>query len=232
MIANILFDAILVGILLWGLILGWRNGFIQMLFKRLRVLAAIVISCLLSSRIAILFQGRITKPVEDLFFKYIGDASGIQSGSDISNKLPTLLKSLAQLFGIDLSSHANEAVGGGGDAVQAFVGAVSAPIAHMLSFLIAFFLIFFVSLLVIRLLGLLVNAVFHLPVLKQINKVAGSLVGLAFFSLIAWGACELGLFGISLCSDVAFFSGFSVEGTFVAKFFHEIFKPLSWLLSF
>lgn len=224
-----IFDAILLAIMLFGLIRGYRSGFITMLFKRFRGIGAMVLAFLVARPVAefLKLSEKITNPVKELLLQYVGSSEA----AEMSDKVPTVLKSLANLFNVDITRYANTAASEGGDYVTSFASAAAEPLADAIAVAGAFLLVLVFGYIALWFVGKLFNLIFKLPVLKQINTLAGAVAGLFFFAVMAWVLCKLSLFAFDLVPDVALLNDFDVETTILGKFLNGI-DPMQLLLSF
>ena len=223
-----IFDAILVLIMLIGLIRGYRAGLITLLFKRFRGLAAMVLAFVFARPLASVLDlsAKITAPVKDLLLEYVKDSAP----DDMATRVPTVIKSLAHLFHVDITGHANDAASAGGDYIEIFVESASAPLANTLAVVGAFIVVLVGAFIVLWIAGKVINVVFKLPILKQINTLCGAVAGLFFFGVFAWILCKLSVFAIDLVPNVEFLNHFDIESTIIGKFLFHL-DPMKLLLS-
>ncbi|MPN47667.1 hypothetical protein SDC9_195271 [bioreactor metagenome] len=104
-------------------------------------------------------------------------------------------------------------------AADALVSYIAEPIIKGLVSVVSFAIIFFVSLLLLRLLVLLLDNVFRLPVLKQANQVLGVALGvfLGLFRAYLFGAAVTLLLPIIQSKNTSFILGDS----FIFRFFYR-----------
>ena len=223
-----IFDGILVLIMLIGLIRGYRAGLITLLFKRFRVLASVVLSFVFARPLSgfLNLADKINAPVKDLLLEYVRDSAP----AEMSDKVPTVVKSLAHLFQVDLTRYANDAAVAGGDYITAFLNSATEPLADALAVAGAFLLILLVSYAGLWVVGKFINVIFKLPILKQINVLAGAVAGLFFFAVFAWCLCKLSVFAFDLVTDIPVINTFNIETTIVGKILYH-FDPMKFLLS-
>ena len=108
-LANIIFDVSLGIILLVGLLIGYKKGFINIVFKTFRSLGALVLAYYLAKPFVAMFDltNKIAQPVKNMLLDYVVTSSP----EGTAGKIPTVLKSLANLFGTDLTKIANSTSG-------------------------------------------------------------------------------------------------------------------------
>lgn len=223
-----IFDAILVLIMLIGLIRGYRAGLITLLFKRFRGLAAMVLAFVFARPVASLLNlsEKITAPVKDLLLSYVKDSAP----DDMATRVPTVIKSLAHLFHVDITGYANDAANASGDYIEIFVESASAPLANTIAVAGAFIAVLVGAFIVLWIAGKVINVVFKLPVLKQINTLCGAVAGLFFFGVFAWILCKLSVFAIDLVPNIEFLNSFDIESTIIGKLLFHL-DPMKLLLS-
>ena len=224
-----IFDGILVLIMLIGLIRGYRSGLITLLFKRFRGLASLVMAFLFARPLSELLNlsEKIASPVKDLLLEYVKDSAP----TEMSDKVPTIIKSLAHLFNVDITKYANDAAVGGENYIDAFVASAASPLADALAVAGGFIAILCLAYIGLWIVGKLVNAVFKLPILKQVNTLAGAVAGLFFFAVFAWGICKLSTFAFDLVPNISTIQDFDIQTTIIGKLLYN-FDPMKFLLSF
>ena len=226
---NWIFDGVLLLIMLFGLIRGYRSGLITLLFKRFRGLAALAGAVFFARPVCDLLSlsQKIVAPVKDLLLEYVAGSAP----AEMSGKVPTVIKSLANLFHVDLTKYANDAATAGENYIDAFVQSAAEPLADALAVAGAFLLVLVAGYMALWIIGKFINVVFKLPILKQINVLAGAVAGLLFFAVFAWGLCKVSVFAFELIPQVEILHHFDIETTIIGKFlFH--FDPMKFLLSF
>lgn len=222
MFVNVLYDIILVCLVLAGLAIGYHRGFVMLILRSFRSIGALLLALVSAKGVASLFRlaDKIAAPVEAMLTEYIT----VDATHTTVEKIPTVLKGLLNLFGVDLSQMLAEAP-------ETFVSRAVEPVANAFAVVLAFVGTYFFGLLLLWVASKFINAVFQLPLLKQINSVAGALIGFVFYSFIAWVAVKLTVFAFGLFPNSALFDSFNITKTLVGEFFYNL-KPLDLLLSF
>ena len=231
MVVNIIFDILLLAVMIIGLIVGYRKGFITFFFRKLSWMGAMVLSFLFSRPIAsaLHLADKIAEPVRARIIEAIGPS--VESLGEMSGRIPTVLKLLGQIFGVDLTDMADTSMQEGGNFVEVFAQQASEPLSHAIAVVLVFILSFFGFWLLIWLAGKIINVVFKLPVLRQINGIAGALLGVFFYSLFLWAFCRLAVFATGYTSGIQFLADFNIEETYIGRFLYHL-DPLKLLLSF
>ena len=229
---NIIFDIVIVSLLAFGLIHGLRKGLVKILFHTFKKAIALLVAFVFAKPLANVLCPSIVKPIRATLVNAIHNSVTTDvTGVEMTQKVPTVLRRIAGFFDVDLTAYGEKAIEGGGDYIHTFADLAASPIANAVSIILSFVLLYLLARLLLWPAGALTNLVFRGPLLKQINTVLGGFVSLFFYTIITWVLCEVGIFVLSLFPDVAFLSGFSVEETFICKFFHEG-MLLKWLFSF
>ncbi len=141
---------------------------------------------------------------------------------------PETLNDIAARFGADLDAIAKyyyEALASSAEpsAVQALSHRIAEPTATAISTVLSAAGIFFASLLALKLLTLLLDAICRLPVLNKLNKLLGALFGIASACVCTWVIANLAVGAILAFEsiDPNVFNKTIINGTVILKFFCE-----------
>ena len=230
MFANVLFDIILVGIFLAGVIIGIKNGFLDTIARPVKFVAALMISFSLASVVG----SSIIEPI-------IGPAISNKLGSILVEKysnitaetanesLPTLIKFAASLCGVDIEGVASEAQGIA--VIEAIVDAVTTPVVEIIGIIIGFIALYFVSKILLNLLVSLINSVVNNGIIGVVNRTLGCIFTgfLAFAVCWALTAILEFILNIPVIANIEWVQDFT--GGAIYRFYKS-FSPLDLLLSF
>ena len=182
-------DAIIVVIFLLFIILGVKRGFVRSVLDLVGTLAAMLVSMWFSGIAAQWFfstflQESLTRQIAEA----LQSAPAADAAEAVLSVVPEILRGGLEAFGIT-SDAINQAVAGtSGQAAAAVVAVLSPMVVSVLRGLFA--LVLFVFLLVIfRILSGVVCRIFRLPVLRQLDKGLGILLGVAQAALITVLLC-------------------------------------------
>ena len=182
-------DAIIVVIFLLFIILGVKRGFVRSVLDLVGTLAAMLVSMWFSGIAAQWFfstflQESLTRQIAEA----LQSAPAADAADAVLSVVPEILRGGLEAFGIT-SDAINQAVAGtSGQAAAAVVAVLSPMVVSVLRGLFA--LVLFVFLLVIfRSLSGVVCRIFRLPVLRQLDKGLGILLGVAQAVLITVLLC-------------------------------------------
>lgn len=182
-------DAIIVVIFLLFIILGVKRGFVRSVLDLVGTLAAMLVSMWFSGIAAQWFfstflQESLTRQIAEA----LQAAPAADAADAVLSVVPEILRGGLEAFGIT-SDAINQAVAGtSGQAAAAVVAVLSPMVVSVLRGLFA--LVLFIFLLVIfRILSGVVCRIFRLPVLRQLDKGLGILLGVAQAALITVLLC-------------------------------------------
>lgn len=182
-------DAVIVVIFLLFIILGVKRGFVRSVLDLVGTLAAMLVSMWFSGIAAQWFfstflQESLTRQVAEA----LQAAPAADAADAVLSVVPEILRGGLEAFGIT-SDAINQAVAGtSGQAAAAVVAVLSPMVVSVLRGLFA--LVLFVFLLVIfRILSGVVCRIFRLPVLRQLDKGLGILLGITQAVLITVLLC-------------------------------------------
>ena len=182
-------DAVIVVIFLLFIILGVKRGFVRSVLDLVGTLAAMLVSMWFSGIAA---QWVFSTFLQESLTRQIAEALQAAPAADaaeaVLSVVPEILRGGMEAFGIT-SDAINQAVAGtSGQAAEAVVAVLSPMVVSVLRGLFA--LVLFVFLLVIfRILSGVVCRIFRLPVLRQLDKGLGILLGVAQAVLITVLLC-------------------------------------------
>lgn len=230
MVANVIFDLILVGILLAGAIMGIKNGFIDIIARPVKFVAAILIAISLASAVGSAVIEPIIGPAisHKLSDILIAEYSEI-TAETASKSLPTLIKFAAIMCGVDIESVAS--VTDGASVIEAIVNAVTDPVVQVMSVIFGFVIVYFASKILLSLLMVLVNAVVNQGIAGTVNRALGCVFTLFLAFVVGWAVTSFSefIFNIPAIASANWIEEFT--GGPIYNFFKS-FTPLDLLLSF
>lgn len=222
---NFAIDLVLIVILLIGIFMGYKRGFVKTVAKPVKLVAVWVCtikSCSFAASrfIAPLIQSSVTEKLSD----FLQEKYQHITASNAADELPTLLKMAAGIFNIDIQQVANDA---GMELTQKLAETFTAPLVSLVSVVIAFILLLIVYSILFSIVLFLLNAVFHIGPLLWFNRCLGVFFGAALALIVAWAVSMLFGFilGLPALSSIGF------KGGAVYRFFRE-YHPLDLLLGF
>ena len=221
-------DVVLIFIILLGIFLGYKRGFVRTVGRPVKFFATLFCSfrfCSLFSERVLrpLISGPVTRQVADYIRTHCGDVTAENAGET----LPTVLKLAAGLFGIDVS----EAASRGENVIDSLTSTLTAPVVDIISTVLSFVALLIICTLIFSVVLWLVDLLFRIGPVSIVNKVVGVLFSGAFAFLISWALASLFAFVLdtSLLEGVAWAENF--EGGFFYRFLNQ-YNPLDLILSF
>lgn len=225
-------DLILAVILLATVIGAWRRGLIRTVFKLCTTVAAVVLAVCFHKQLGSYFYDAflydaLAPHIEGLFDQVVTAIGDSLDFAALAAKLPEKVISLAELCNIDLAAFLEDAVKSmdvGGETFTELGERLAVFIATSAANTLAFSAIFFGGLILLRLVGVLLDKIADLPVLRGANRFLGFLFGILEAAILG---IVLSKFAATVCSlyastspDFAF--GDVANGTYIARFFLSI----------
>lgn len=225
-------DLLLVAIMVGGIVLGVKQGLFQLLFQRFHKLLALFLAILISKPFGKwLADAFLTRPLTDAIVG--GATEGTAASPEVLlEEVPAFIVWVARLFRYDLNAVAEEAYATGTHMLHAAVYNLLQPITRFLAVLLCVIAFYFLMKWLLSLARGVINTVFKLPVIKQINAVLGGVTGLFFGAVSAWLLMQLvgWILTINGVSNAAAQIGFSLDHCFLADAFWQ-FDPIHFILS-
>lgn len=226
---QVIVDLVLVAVVLVGIILGWRRGFVGIVARPVKFAASLGIafgfSGAFSNAVVLpLIEAPATNYVKEFLYR---NCSGI-TAQTAADELPTVMKIAAAMFDIDISHVAENA---SGTVIDAIADKLTLPVISTVSVVISFIALLIIANIALALALALIKALFKKGILGVFNKMLGIVFGLAFFFIISWGLAVIFELVINMPSVSTAKWASEFEGGFVYKFLNE-YNPIELLLSF
>ncbi len=220
---NLAIDLILVAIVLIGIIMGIKRGFVKTVAKPVKLVAVWVCSFQTCSAFASKFiEPAIGSSVTGRLASILRERFADMAPQSAKDDLPLVLKIAAGIFDIDVGQIANDSGAAFADQLAAtFAG----PLVSIVSLVISFVLLLIIYSLLFTVVIWILNAIFHIGPLSWLNKILGLVFGFAFSFILAWIVSMVVGFVFGL--DIVQIANF--EGGTVYNFFRE-YHPLDLLL--
>ncbi len=178
---------IIVGILILNAYLGMRAGFIKTVFSIFSMVVALIFTLILSPYLSKSLQQNeklVTylseKSAEVLNLDDLDDKINQKVEDSVISKLP-LPESLRNTLQKNNNSDTYDVLG-----VRDFKGYISHTVSNIAINAISFVITFVVLIIILRILSTVLNIISKLPILNQINKLAGLLAGGVHGLIIIW----------------------------------------------
>ena len=224
---------IVIGILLLFMVLGYRAGLIKTVFSICSLIIALVVTLLVSPQVSKALQKN--ENIVEYFSVRVEEALNLDKlDSSISDNLSGIDKlpipeSMKSSLKKNSTDEAYEVLG-----VSSFTEYVSHSIARMIINALSFVATFLILIIGLRILSVVLDIISKLPVLHQVNKMAGLIAGLVQGLIIIWLLCiaitifsgsELGNSCFKMINESPFL-GFLYNNNFLLQFIVNITKVI------
>jgi uncharacterized membrane protein required for colicin V production len=230
MAANVIFDIILVGILVAGAILGYKNGFIDTVAKPVKFVLAIALALSLAGKVGQYVVEPIIGPaishkLSDILVEKYSEVTA----ANANESLPTLIKFAASMCGVNIEGVASTA--DGVSVIEAVVNAVTAPVVDIMGTIFGFVIVYFASKILLNVVMIFVNSAVSRGIVGALNRTLGCVLTLFLAFVVVWAVTSVSEFilNIPIIASAQWVENFT--GGPVYRFFRS-FTPLDLLLSF
>ena len=174
-------DVFLVLVLLAGIYLGYKRGFVKSIAKPVRFFASLATALSIAPGVSqVILEPIIKAPVTNKIKDYLLENCPNITPESASEELPTLLKFAASLLDVDTATLSSE------NTIGAIVDALASPIVHFVSVIITFILVYFIFKLIFTLLIAMLDKFFDNRVLSVPNKLLGAFFSFFLAMAAAW----------------------------------------------
>lgn len=169
-----------------AIFIGYKRGFVKSIVRVVGCVLALVIAGALSGVIAGgIYDGFLASKVEEQIVQYVPatDTTSIKEGlGSVMDKLPSSVMNALGSYGIGsadeiVDSLESQLTGDVRQIASVISQSVVRPVAVLLLRMVCFFILFIVLMIVVIIVAHVVNKVFRLPGLKQVNGVLGAVLG-------------------------------------------------------
>ena len=222
-------DVILVLIVLIGMVIGFKLGFVGIIAKPVKFFASLGLAFGLCKQVGAKFiMPNISGSVTNYVSNFIYENCSMLTAENAADEMPTLLKIAAAIFNIDVATLTAD---GGKSFTDTLAQTITEPVVSVISVAIAFVAVYIVASICLSIILLVLKSVFSNGVFGLLNKLVGFVFGTAFSVLLAWGVAVVFEYIIHLPSFASYDWVADFEGWYVYKFFNS-YNPIELLLSF
>ncbi len=169
-------DIVLLAILVIGFLLGYKRGFFGSITKPLKIVASICLTIVISSPIINAWTRPLfTSKIEAWIYKSLLEAYPNVTGVAAAESVPTLLRLVAELLKVDISTLGSDATTE--EVLSLMASEMAIPIGNLVAVAVTYLALFIVFMLLLTLLISLLDVVFTRGILGKINKFLGLLLG-------------------------------------------------------
>lgn len=211
----IILDIIVVLILGLTVYTVTKRGFVKTVFDFGSLIAAIIISKIFSPALSEFFYDSLYSRISTAIgngLRSLLDTGGLPDNLEIES-----LTALFEKYNIELKEIIPN------DSTEATVQFIAQNIVSLLAYALSFILIFIVSLVALKIIALLIDGVFKLPVLKTINKGLGFVLGIisaAIYVLLFVALMQLAVPYLGSVYPEVFSQG-AIDNTFVFRYLYN-----------
>jgi len=179
-----------IAILAIGAVIGWKRGFVDMLFGAVSMILALVLAVIIAPKLGAAIQenenimGKLTVKVSEVLnldelAVEIPDAERLVDNLNLPNAIKEKITSAEFMEKIELDTLAEDASSKMADAVAVFL-------AKTIITAVCFVVVFVVALILLYLLNKVLDVFAKLPLLKQANQLVGLALGVCQSVLVIW----------------------------------------------
>ena len=221
---SVFVEIVLWAILVVGIALGVRAGFIRMAAKPVKLILSLVLAFTLCTSVAEgVVAPIIEQPITNYIYEFLAENCPELNIENVVEELPTVLKMAAGMYGIDVEEIV--AQNAGRDIIGEITAVLAEPVISIFAIIISFVLLFLVSKLLVTLALALVDLIFSNGVFGALNKTLGGLSGAIISVAVAWAVAVL----IEFLYHI---NGTGMENAGILYVFFNTYSPIELLLSF
>lgn len=235
---NAILDIIIIGLIIFCVAMGYKNGFVKTVMNFLSFVIAFFMAKTFSPPLSDFMYSSWIKP--NFADKAVGQIQKlIPPNGDVSNLVkdkPNDFLKMLEGYGIklpDIQKTISDAAAKTGDELNKFVAEnMVDPVAKGISDFLAFAAILAVSLVLLKIITYFINRAFKLPGLNLLNRTGGILLGLLYGIILSYIFVFLAYYVLPyLAANTAIISVDSVvEDTIFFKWFYNH-SPVSYIMN-
>lgn len=221
---SIFVEIILWAIIIVGVALGVKAGFIRMAAKPVKLILSLVLAFALCASFATaVVTPIIEQPITNYIYEFLFENCPELNIDNVAEELPTVLKMAAGMYGIDVEEIV--AQNAGRDIIAEITAVLAEPVISIFATIISFVILYFVFKLVVTIALALVDLIFSNGVFGALNKVLGGVSGAIISFAAAWAVAVLVEFLFHI-------NGNGMENAGILYTFFNTYSPIELLLSF
>lgn len=178
-------DIAVILILILSVWLGYRRGLVRAIITLIGCVLAVWLSSMLSPMIATgVFNTFFREDLQQTVSAQVRgtDVAALESGvRTVLEELPKPIRNFLEAYGFgspaEIAAKLGERVDGETAVADILMENLVEPVAETMLTAGFFFLVFLLLMIVVRLIASMINRVFHLPVLRQLNGLGGAVIG-------------------------------------------------------
>ena len=191
-------DIILAVIIILPVILGIKRGFVKTVMGLVSVIIAVCVSYILAPHISPLCREKIVEPyirgpVEAQIESMLETSDETIDTDNFENlsEIPEVIKNICETFGIDIQDMKTDAKKEEPSAQRSVSEHITEVILSRAAYIISFISVFIAAALVLKIITIILCAIFKMPILNSINRIAGAVFGFCFGGISAFVIAKL-----------------------------------------
>ena len=218
---NFIVDAVIVLIVIIGIIIGVKRGFVETVAKPVRIVAGLGVAFSLCQPVGEKYiKPLIKNPLVEKLTSFVEEKCGELTTDTTASDLPFVLRMLARIFNVDVETVAEEATN---SIVAAIVDALADPFVNIIGSILAFIALFIVTSIACWLIFKIIGLIFSIGPLGALNKVFGLVFGAIFALIIVWALSV----GIDFVMDKGVFAEVEYVNSFTGGPLYNVVKELN-----
>ena len=224
---NVLFDIIIVVIILFSVMLGYKRGLVKSILSVLSFVIAFITARIFSPQLS-----------EYLYSRFIYNSFVYTAAERIEQFLtpnidlntlannpapPESFVNMIQGYGFNLQYIQNWIGQAGADNTEFVAAQLAEPLAQQFSFFLAFLIILVLVLILLKIAGNIIDSLVKLPGLNFLNKTGGTAIGFVYGLALCWIIVFLASYVMPYLMSTGTITSWDDirEGTLVFRWFHE-----------
>ncbi|NLM55845.1 MAG: CvpA family protein [Clostridiales bacterium] len=183
---SVFLDIIILAVIVICIVRGYRLGFIRSIMGLISSVAAFAAAVYFTPSLSSVFYNKVFLPsisgeIRETLMSLFMRGGETLSPDELFAESPEALTSLLERFGVTKDSLAERfasAEAATSETVTEISKAIAAPAASAMSNIVSYFIIFTAALIILRIITVVLGAVFELPVLRTLNRTAGLILGI------------------------------------------------------
>ncbi len=224
---QILVDIVLAVVFLGGVVVGYNKGFLGIVERPAKIIVTVMLALALAPSVSdLIVAPYIEEPIVEFVDGCLEKNADEITGENASEELPGVLKLVAKVFKVDVDEVVENATG---SIAEAITENLAKPIINAISFAISLVVLLIVSHIILVALLALINLIFKAKILGMVNKILGTVFGVVFSFVLAWGLAVMleFAFSSSALSTLDWVVKFG-DGGFVYEFLNKC-DPIQWI---
>ncbi len=230
---SLFLDVFILAVIVITIIGGYKRGFIRSVMNLASAALSFFASVFFTPYVADFLCGKVFLPrissgIKETLTSLLGmNSDSVRSTEQLFSDMPDAFTSIIERFGVDLPAFIAEFSSPEAATeltVNAMSDKIALAVATSISAAVAFFALFVGFLIILSIITATLDACFELPVLKQLNSLAGLIFGVicSLFYAVIWSTLAISVVEVLGYIDPIGFSAEIIDKTVLVKLFSGI----------